>query len=441
MSKTTPSRAAEPCRPPDAETLLARPSWPLRTGEEESLLRGRRVLVTGAGGTIGGALARRAVDCGAGPVFLLDQDECALHSTVLALNGRGFHENDRALLADIRDAARMQRLFRRTRPEIVYHAAALKHLPLLERNPAEAVKTNVLGTRNLVDAALQTGVERFTLVSTDKAADPASVLGATKRLAEEVLRAGAAQGARRIAFASVRFGNVLGSRGSFLGTVLEQLRRGLPITVTDPEATRFFMTVSEAVSLLIQASAMASHGEVYSLDMGEPIRIIQLVERLAALQGISVPPVRVTGLQPGEKLREELVGAQELRNPTAHPRIWNLGLKPVQPDLAQRLDELRAAAEQGHRKALIRTLGELFDTYRLPAEPPAPPAGTTTPAPWAALRPTGTTAPRTGATAPRKEPPRIRRELIPEPGGVTPAPVAVHPERTMTTAPAAAAEW
>ncbi|GGY00263.1 SDR family NAD(P)-dependent oxidoreductase [Streptomyces minutiscleroticus] len=356
----------QPCDLPEqygplwAERLLARPQR--LTSDGALSLYGKRVLVTGAGGSIGSVLAHRAAALGAYPVFLMDHSESALHSVQLSLWDQGFTQNDHVLLADIRDAAQMRRVFRKVRPEIVFHAAALKHLSLLERNACEAVKTNVFGTENLVNAALESAVGKFVFVSTDKAADPASILGATKRLAEDVVRTGAQENLTR--FASVRFGNVLGSRGSFLSVLAHQLRRGLPVTVTHQQATRFFMTVTEAVELVVQVSAEASCGEVYMLEMGAPVRVVHLVERYARLLDLPVPDLRFTGLQPGEKIEETVCASDERREPTGDPLIWRLRLEPVRPDFTARLRDLRSLAQEGREDFLPQALSELLGTYR-----------------------------------------------------------------------------
>lgn len=276
------------------------------------------MLVTGAAGSIGSELARQVSELGA-DVYLLDHDESRLHALKLQLTGNGLLDDPSVVLADIRDDRRVQQVMRQVRPEIVFHAAAHKHLPLLERYPSEGVKTNVAGTINLVHAAVQFGVDRFVLVSTDKAADPSSVLGATKMLAEQVLTACSGLGPR---FASVRFGNVLASRGSFIDTLRHQVLNGLPVSITDPEVERYFMTIPEAVGLVIEAGVMADGGETYVLDMGSPVRIVDIVERFAEYLGLPAPDVRFVGLRQGEKLSEDLFAANEVRRPTSNPLIW-----------------------------------------------------------------------------------------------------------------------
>jgi FlaA1/EpsC-like NDP-sugar epimerase len=263
---------------------------------------------------------------------MLDRDESGLHATQLSIEGKALLDSPSLLLADIRDRDRLFGIFAQFRPEVVFHAAALKHLTLLEQNPAEGWKTNVVGTRNVLEASEAVGVPRFVNVSTDKAADPCSVLGYTKRLGERMTADVAAR--TGLAYASVRFGNVLGSRGSMLGTFQAQVEAGGPITVTDPDVTRYFMTVQESVALTIQAGALADPGQVLVLDMGEPVRIADVARRLAET---AVPPVSIiyTGLRPGEKKREVLLGAGEQDERPRHPLISQVAVPPLSFEAAR----------------------------------------------------------------------------------------------------------
>jgi FlaA1/EpsC-like NDP-sugar epimerase len=334
-----------------AADLLGREPNPTLGEGARRLIEGRRVLVTGAGGSIGSELVRQVAKLAPAEIYLLDHDESAMHAVQLELRGHGLLDDDRVVLADIRDRARLVRLMATVKPHVVLHAAAHKHLPLLERYPAEGVKTNVLGTANVVSAAIAAGVECFVNVSTDKAARPTSVLGATKRVAEMVVAAHAGRGTR---LASVRFGNVLGSRGSFLPSLDFQVRSGRPVTVTDPAVTRFFMTIPEAACLVLEAAAMAEHGETYVLDMGEPIRIVDLVERYLAAVGVKDTEVVFTGLRPGEKLHEELVGTGELDQRPLHPKISHTRATEQNPDkLDLQVWLARCEAEQGANIAEI----------------------------------------------------------------------------------------
>jgi FlaA1/EpsC-like NDP-sugar epimerase len=292
-------------------------------------LAGRRVLVTGAGGSIGSELCRQISGYEPASLVMLDRDESALHALQLSLNGRALLDSPDVVLADIRDPAALRRTFAEQRPEVVFHAAALKHLPLLERFPVEAVKTNVLGTLNVLQAAANCDVERFVNISTDKAADPSSVLGLSKRVSEMLTAhvAGDAAGT----FLSVRFGNVLGSRGSVLTAFRAQIAAGGPVTVTHPDVTRYFMTITEAVELVIQAGAIGRDGEALVLDMGEPVAIAEVAQRLIESADWPIEIV-FTGLRPGEKLHEALLGAEEHGQRLVHPLISHVTVPAVGPD-------------------------------------------------------------------------------------------------------------
>lgn len=281
-------------------------------------LTARRVLVTGAGGSIGSELCRQIVQFDPERLVMLDRDESALHTLTLSLYGRADLESPDVVLADIRDAERLREVFDHHRPDIVFHAAALKHVNMLEQYPAEAFKTNVLGTRNVLGAAEAAGVGRFVNISTDKAAAPENALGYSKRLAEGLTaeRGSTAQGT----YLSVRFGNVLGTRGSVLATFATQIAAGGPVTVTDPEVTRFFMTVDEAVQLVLQAAVIGSDGEALVLDMGTPVRILDVAKQMIEMSGEDVD-IEITGLKPGEKLHEVLFGPDEAGERPIHPLI------------------------------------------------------------------------------------------------------------------------
>ncbi|MBW3611234.1 MAG: polysaccharide biosynthesis protein [Actinobacteria bacterium] len=309
-------------------------------------LTGRRVLVTGAGGSIGSELCRQVHRLGPAELIMVDRDESALHGVQLSIEGRALLDSPDLVLLDIRDQPRLARLFAERRPEVVFHAAALKHQPLLENHPGEAVKTNVWGSLAVLEAAAASGVSRFVNVSTDKAADPCSVLGYSKRIAERLTAHVATQ--TDGVFLSVRFGNVLGSRGSMLGTFHAQIEAGGPITVTHPEVTRYFMTVEEAVQLVIQAGAIGRDGEALVLDMGQPVAIADVARRLAEL---AERPVEIvyTGLRPGEKLHEALLGHDEADARPVHPLVSHVAVPSLSPDAALRLepsDPVPAVIEQ-----------------------------------------------------------------------------------------------
>ncbi|MEV7631654.1 nucleoside-diphosphate sugar epimerase/dehydratase [Microbacterium sp. NPDC089318] len=306
-------------------------------------ITGKRVLVTGAGGSIGSELCRQLSKFGPSELIMLDRDETGLQMAQLGTAGHGLLDTNDVVLADIRDAAQLDALFAERRPEVVFHAAALKHLPMLEQYPDEAWKTNVIGSLNVLNAAMRAGVTHFVNVSTDKAANPTSVLGHSKRVAEKLTAWAAEQSGTR--YLSVRFGNVIGSRGSMLPTFQALIREGRPLTVTHPEATRYFMTIPEACQLVIQAGGIGRPGEVLILDMGEPVSILEVAKRMIAMSGKQIE-IRFTGLRHGEKLHEELVGSRENLERPFHPQISHTTADPITP---QRLDkagwEARMAAE------------------------------------------------------------------------------------------------
>jgi FlaA1/EpsC-like NDP-sugar epimerase len=324
------------------EDLLGRHQIETDVESMAHYLAGKRVLVTGAGGSIGSELCRQLLRFSPAVLVKLDRDESALHSLLLSIYDRADLEASNVVLADIRDAERMRQIFEEHRPEVVFHAAALKHVNMLEGHPSEAVKTNVLGTLNVLDAAAEFGVERFVNISTDKAADPVNVLGYTKRIAEG-LTADFASAPTGI-FMSVRFGNVLGTRGSVLRTFESQIASGGPVTVTDPQVTRYFMTIGEAVQLVIQAAAIGKDGEALVLDMGEPVKIADVARRLIEQ---SRRPINIvyTGLKPGEKLHEVLLGEGEIDNRPVHPMVSHVAVPAVAAKevLALPLDEPRDA--------------------------------------------------------------------------------------------------
>ncbi|CAA9265891.1 MAG: UDP-N-acetylglucosamine 4,6-dehydratase [uncultured Arthrobacter sp.] len=310
------------------EDLIGRRPVDIHADEVSGYITGRRVLVTGAGGSIGSELCRQLAGFHPAELIMLDRDETGLQTTQISLTGRGLLTGRDTVLADIRDADTLLNIFEDRRPEVVFHAAALKHVSLLEQYPEEAWKTNVQGTVNVLRAAAAAGVTNFVNISTDKAADPTSVLGHSKRVAEKVTAWHAASTGQK--YVSVRFGNVIGSRGSMLPLFTEQIRSGGPVTVTDPEVTRFFMTIPEACQLVVQAGAIGRGGEVLILDMGEPVKILDVAQRMIAMSGKEVPIV-FTGLRPGEKLHEDLVGVDENDSRPLHPKISHTPVAPLDP--------------------------------------------------------------------------------------------------------------
>jgi FlaA1/EpsC-like NDP-sugar epimerase len=350
------------------DQLLGRDEVHIASNRSRGLISGRRVLVTGAGGSIGSELCRQVKRLQPAALYLLDHDESNLHGLHLEIAGSGVLDSDEIIIADVRDRPRLAQVFAETRPDIVFHAAAHKHLPLLERQPCEGVKTNVRGTHHLVDLSVQHGVSQFVLISTDKAADPVSVLGATKRLAEVVVQSAAGG---PTCMASVRFGNVLGSRGSLLSVLADQFAKNVPITVTHPDVTRFFMTIEEAVGLVLEAATMAEYAETFVLDMGEPVSIVELVHKYAAAVHLPEVTIRFTGLRPGEKLNEKVFSDSEVRVPTAHPKVWATRASEVPPDMLGILDQLYRVAALNDVDATLDMLRRLLPDYQPAHREPA----------------------------------------------------------------------
>ncbi len=304
--------------------LLGRGTALISSFTAKELIKDKVILVTGAGGSIGSEIVRQLMLLEPKKIYSLDNDEYSLYKLSLELNGDALLTNDNLILADIRDKISISRIFAQINPDIVYHAAAHKHLPLLERSPIAAITTNIFGTDNIVSACIKYGVKYFVNISTDKAARPSSVLGLTKRLAE-LHTAGYKGGITKVA--SVRFGNVLGSRGSFLSTLIWQIKNEKTVAITHPDVSRFFMTVSEAAALVIEASSLANGGETYVLDMGSSIKIVDLIDRYVKITGCKTPKIIYTGLRKGEKLMEELFDPSEISTQTVHPRITKVNVE------------------------------------------------------------------------------------------------------------------
>jgi len=364
-------------RPVAIEDLLNRPQIPLDREGMARLVQGRRVLVTGAGGTIGSELARQVAALGPESVVLLDNGEYALWQIDLELAESHPHVMRRAVIADIRDEARLRTIFEEVRPELVFHAAALKHVPMVEANPLEGLLTNAGGTRHVADAARAAGAKAMVLISTDKAVNPTSVMGASKRLAEmycqalDIAARGAAGGMRCV---TVRFGNVLGSTGSVVPLFRRQLERGGPLTVTHPDMQRYFMTVREAVGLVLQASvvgadsaASVGDGGIFVLDMGEPVKIVDLARQMIRLAGLRPDrdvEIRFTGLRPGEKLYEELFHGSEPPVPTGFPGLLMAAPRTADPAIVGRtIEEIAAACRRGQGAAALAQLGRIVPEF------------------------------------------------------------------------------
>ncbi|HEX9377276.1 MAG TPA: nucleoside-diphosphate sugar epimerase/dehydratase [Actinomycetota bacterium] len=349
------------------EDLLKRPAVEIDMTSVGEYLYGRTVLITGAAGSIGAELTRQIARVEPGRLLLLEKDETRLFGLEIDLRRVAPRVPVFPIVGDVRDRARMHQVFRTYQPQVVFHAAAYKHVPMMEAHPQEAVTVNVIGTKVLAEVAAEAGVEMFVLISTDKAVNPTSVMGATKRVAEMLVRRLNEASATR--FVAVRFGNVLGSRGSLIPLLEEQIRRGGPITVTDPAMERYFMTIPEAVRLILKASTLGTGGEVFVLDMGEPVLVLELVEALIRLSGLEPDidvPIQFTGIRPGEKLKEEILLAEEGTLSTSADKILvaRLGSEPDPDALDRGIELLASAAAEGEPGRIRALLQDLVATYR-----------------------------------------------------------------------------
>lgn len=346
------------------DDLLGRETVQLDTEEMIGYLRGHRVLITGAGGSIGSELARQVAAFGPGKLVLLGRGENSIYEIDQEL-GLDFPDLDKvAVIGSVKDDTAIELLFKEHRPEIILHAAAHKHVPLMEFYPDEAIKNNVTGTRRLVEAAARYGADRLIMLSTDKAVRPQGVMGASKRLAELLLLDTAHAGCRTKLIA-VRFGNVLGSRGSVVPMFRQQIALGGPVTVTHPDVTRYFMTIREAAQLVLEAGLLGRGGEIFVLDMGDPIRIAELAEHLVRLSGLEPGrdiDIEYRGLRPGEKLHEELWCANEVLSRTRYDKVMMLQSEPAGegPDPRTAIAELEALAERGDREGILNELRRIF---------------------------------------------------------------------------------
>jgi FlaA1/EpsC-like NDP-sugar epimerase len=325
-------------------------------------INGKRVLVTGAGGSIGSELSRQISRLGPAHLILLDRDESALYYLNEELAREGFAGAE-LVVGDVTNAEKIRMLFEHLRPQLVFHAAAYKHVPLMELHASESVFNNVGGTLVVARAAGESGTEKFINVSTDKAVNPANVMGATKRFAEMLVRSSAAEYPQTL-YASVRFGNVLGSRGSVVPTFRRQIEAGGPVTVTHPEMTRYFMTIPEAVSLILQAGAMAHSYGTYVLEMGRPVKIVDLATKMIEVMGAKNVEIKFVGLRPGERLHETLFEESERRAATDNPMVFRLIPKdPASSDLLEAAEEMTFFAREGEDEKALELLRRTVPNY------------------------------------------------------------------------------
>ena len=348
------------------EDLLGRDRVEIDFPTIKKFIQGKKVMITGAGGSIGFELAKSILPFNPKTMIVMDNDDTEIFNLMNRL--RLSPAEIIPVIADVRDKPKISDLFEKYLPEVVLHSAAYKHVPLLEFYPEEAVKTNVLGTKILAESSLATGVERFILISTDKAINPTSVMGATKRVGEELLKVLDLN--KKTKFISVRFGNVLGSRGSVIPTFQEQIRKGGPVTVTHPEMKRYFMSTSEAVLLVLEAGAIGQGGEIFVLDMGEPIKIVDLAREMIRLSGYEPDvdiPIVFSRIRPGEKLFEELLGTEEDVEPTAYQKILKLKDSKIRnaPAILKKIDNLIQFSYQEETKTkILELLKEIVPTYK-----------------------------------------------------------------------------
>jgi FlaA1/EpsC-like NDP-sugar epimerase len=337
-----------------------------RIGEEIS---GKVILVTGAAGSIGSEIVRQLIAYFPAKLVLVDQAESALYDLEYELAGK-VPTNVQLIVnvADVSDTRRVSKIFNNHQPDIIFHAAAYKHVPLMENNPYEAIKTNVIGTRILAELASEVGVEKFVMVSTDKAVNPTNVMGATKRLAEMYTQSMNQLEGVKTKFIATRFGNVLGSNGSVIPLFKKQIERGGPVTVTHPEITRYFMTIPEACELVLEAATMGQGGEVFVFDMGESVKIIDLAKKMITLSGLRVDKdieIRYTGLRPGEKLYEELLNNDENTLPTHHPKILIAEVNtPSYAYMEVATNDLNQLLSAGDNNAIVSKIKEIIPEYK-----------------------------------------------------------------------------
>jgi FlaA1/EpsC-like NDP-sugar epimerase len=357
----------------DITDLLRREPARMRDEEIGETLNGRVVMVTGAGGSIGRELCRQIARWGPAELLMLGHGENSIFEALLDLQESFPSLVIHPLICDVRDRKRLDNLMAKHRPQVVFHAAAHKHVPMMEKNIEEAVSNNILGTRNLVDLSVTHGVERLVMISTDKAIRPVNVMGATKRIGEMIVLDAAAR--TGLAYSVVRFGNVLGSRGSVVPIFKRQIARGGPITITHPDMRRYFMTIPEAVYLVLQSASLGSGGETFVLNMGQQIRILDLAEDLVRLSGLTPGrdiEIVFTGVRPGEKLSEDLWDEGSAFQPTAHPDIFNLEVQDELhgESLQQSVDELGRLAREGDTTSVVRLLDELIPGSEVRCTPP-----------------------------------------------------------------------
>jgi FlaA1/EpsC-like NDP-sugar epimerase len=347
------------------EDILIRDEIKLNVDKVASEITGRTVMITGASGSIGSELTRQILQFNPKLAVLIDQAESAMFDLEVELNEKFTDKHWEIAIADICNHTRMEHAFRKFKPDLVYHAAAYKHVPMMENNPSEAIYNNVKGTQSIADLAVQNDVDKFIMISTDKAVNPTNVMGASKRIAEIYVQS--LNGKNKTQFITTRFGNVLGSNGSAVNLFRKQIENGGPVTVTDPEVIRYFMTIPEACQLVLEAGSMGSGGEIFLFDMGEPVKIIDLANRMIKLSGLEVDKdikIKFTGLRPGEKLFEELLNDDENTLPTHHPQIMVGKTREYDYEtISLSINELISLFDKQDNFSIVKKMKEIVPEY------------------------------------------------------------------------------
>ena len=351
------------------EDLLPRPSIKINMMETASHIEGKRIMVTGAAGSIGSEIVRQVALFNPYSVILIDQAETPLHDIRLELQNKWRNLRTEIIVADVSNASRMEKVFAKTRPQYIFHAAAYKHVPMMENNVSESVHTNILGTKIIADLAVKYNVSKFVMISTDKAVNPTNVMGCSKRICEIYVQSLAKHleksGQKVTQFITTRFGNVLGSNGSVIPLFREQIKNGGPVTVTHPEIIRYFMTIPEACQLVLEAGSMGNGGEIYIFDMGKPVKIVDLAKRMIRLSGTPNIKIEFTGLRHGEKLFEELLSSTECTKPTHHEKIMIANVREYEYDeVCKMLDKLITVSYDYDDMRTVKKMKEFVPEFR-----------------------------------------------------------------------------
>ena len=352
----------------EIEDLLPRKPIRINMQHIASHIEGKRVMVTGAAGSIGSEIVRQVAAFNPYTIVLVDQAETPLHNMRLEMKEKWCEVDTQIFVADVANGSRMERIFEETRPQYIFHAAAYKHVPMMEENVSESIQTNVLGTKIVADLAVEYGVEKFVMISTDKAVNPSNVMGCSKRICEIYIQSLAKylqrQGGHSVQFITTRFGNVLGSNGSVIPLFKEQIRKGGPVTVTHPEIIRYFMTIPEACQLVLEAGSMGKGGEIYVFDMGKPVKIVDLAKKMIALSGRKEVQIRFTGLRPGEKLYEELLNVEEYTKPTHHEKIMIADVREYEYEVVKKeIEELIRISYAYDDRETVRKMKEIVPEF------------------------------------------------------------------------------